>query len=148
MEIILKERVENLGKLGQVVNVKSGYARNFLVPKGKAVLATKENKAIFEKQKAELEKLEQERLAYAKLQAEKIEGKTFKISAQAGDEGKLFGSIGTKEIADKIATAGIEVEKRHVRMPDGVIRQIGEYQLSVHLATDVDVNINVVVEAE
>ena len=148
MEIILKEKVENLGKLGQVVNVRSGYARNFLVPKGKAVIATKDNIADFEKQKAKLEKLEQERLSVAQAQADKIEGKTFKISAQAGDEGKLFGSIGTKEIADTISAVGVEVEKRHVRMPEGIIRQIGEYQLSIHLAIDVDVNITVVVEAE
>ena len=148
MEIILKERVENLGKLGDVVNVRSGYARNFLVPKGKAVMATKENIATFEKQKAELEKLEQARLASAQAQAERINGQSFTIKAQAGDEGKLFGSIGTKEVADLIAAVGVEVEKRHVRMPEGVIRQVGEYELSIHLATDVDANITIVVEAE
>ncbi|MFT6836441.1 MAG: large subunit ribosomal protein L9 [Francisellaceae bacterium] len=148
MEIILKEKVENLGKLGQVVNVKSGYARNFLVPHGKAVIATKDNIAVFEKQKSELEKLEKERYSVAQSLADKIEGKTFKISAQAGEEGKLFGSIGTKEIADTISAVGVEVEKRHVRMPEGIIRQVGEYQLSIHLAIDVDVNITVSVEAE
>ncbi|MDA0911011.1 MAG: 50S ribosomal protein L9 [Proteobacteria bacterium] len=148
MQVILKEKVENLGTLGSVVNVKSGYARNYLVPYGKAVQATEANIAAFEKQKAELQKLEAERLTAAKAKAEKISGQVFTIKAAAGDGGKLFGSVGTKEVADVIAAAGVEVEKRHVRMPEGIIRSLGEYELSVHLHSDVDADIKLVVIAE
>ena len=105
MQVILKEKVENLGTLGSVVNVKPGYARNYLVPYGKAVQATEANIAAFEKQKAELQKLEAERLTTAKAKAEKISGQVFTIKAAAGDGGKLFGSVGTKEVADVIAAA-------------------------------------------
>jgi len=148
MQVILKERVENLGALGDIINVKPGYARNFLVPFGKAVQATKENIAVFEKQKAALEKREVKRLSDAKSQAEKISGKTFKIKAQAGDGGKLFGSVGTKEVAHAIASAtDITIEKRHVRMPDGIIRHLGEFKLSVHLHTEIDAEILLVVES-
>jgi large subunit ribosomal protein L9 len=149
MEVILKEKVENLGSLGQVVNVKAGYARNFLLPQGKAVQATASNVETFEKQKAELEKLEQARFDGAKTQASKIEGSTITITAQAGDGGKLFGSVGTKEVAEAIASStGVDIEKRHVRMPEGVIRQIGDYQVSIHLYTDIDAEINLAVVAE
>ena len=149
MEIILKERVENLGNLGQVVNVKSGYARNFLLPFGKAVQATPSNLEVFEKQKAELEKLEQARVDEAKARASKVEGKSLTITTQAGEGGKLFGSIGTKEVADAIVEAtSVDVEKRQVRMPEGIIRQTGEYQISIHFYTDVDVEINLTVAAE
>ena len=148
MQVILKEKVENLGVLGSVVNVKPGYARNYLVPYGKAVQATEANIAAFEKQKAELQKLEAERLTAAKAKAEKISGQVFTIKAAAGDGGKLFGSVGTKEVADVIAAAGVEVEKRHVRMPEGIIRSLGEYELSVHLHSDVDADIKLVVIAE
>lgn len=149
MEVILKEKVENLGTLGQIVNVKAGYARNFLLPQGKAVQATSSNVELFEKQKAELEKLEQARFDSAKTKATKVEGSTVTITAQAGEGGKLFGSVGTKEVADAIAKAtNVDVEKRQIRMPEGVIRQIGDYQVSVHLYTDVDVEINLAVIAE
>ncbi|WP_192484018.1 MULTISPECIES: 50S ribosomal protein L9 [Cysteiniphilum] len=148
MQVILKEKVENLGTLGSVVNVKPGYARNYLVPYGKAVQATEANIAAFEKQKAELQKLEAERLTTAKAKAEKISGQAFTIKAAAGDGGKLFGSVGTKEVADAIAAVGVEVEKRHVRMPEGIIRSLGEYELSVHLHSDVDADIKLVVIAE
>ena len=149
MQIILKEKVENLGALGDVVNVKPGYARNYLVPYGKAVQATEANIATFEKQKAELEKAEATRLGDAKAKAEKVMGHTFTIKAQAGEGGKLFGSVGTKEVAEIVSSqAGIEVEKRHVRMPEGIIRTIGEFKLSVHLHTDIDADIQLVVEAE
>ncbi|MFZ9034998.1 MAG: 50S ribosomal protein L9 [Francisellaceae bacterium] len=149
MQIILKQRVENLGVLGDVVNVKSGYARNYLIPYGRAVQATKENVEKFEAQKAELMKIEANRLNDAKAKAELIEGKTITIAAQAGDGGKLFGSIGSKEIADAIhSDLGIEMEKRHVRMPEGVIRAIGEFEFAIHLHSDVDATIKVVVIAE
>ena len=149
MQVILKEKVENLGSLGNVVNVKSGYARNYLVPYGKAVQATEANIAAFEQQKAELQKQEATRLSDAKAKADKIAGQVFTVSVSAGDGGKLFGSVGTKEVADIIAThAGIEVEKRHVRMPEGIIRSLGEYVISVHMHTDVDVEIKLLVVAE
>ena len=148
MQVILKEKVEPLGVLGSIVSVKSGYARNYLVPYGKAVQATEANIATFEKQKVELQKIEAERLATAKDKAEKITGQVFTIKATAGDGGKLFGSVGTKEVADAIAAAGVEVEKRHVRMPEGIIRSLGEYQLSVHLHTDIDAEIKLVVIVE
>ncbi|MCF6765940.1 50S ribosomal protein L9 [Thiotrichales bacterium 19S3-7] len=149
MEIILKEKVENLGKLGEVVRVRSGYARNYLIPYGKAVQATADNVKAFETQKAELERLENERIAKAQANAEKIQSKSFEIKAQAGDGGKLFGSVGTKEVADIIKEAsGIEVERRHVRMPEGAIRQIGEYQVSLHLHTGVDITVTIMVVAQ
>ncbi|WP_116963827.1 50S ribosomal protein L9 [Fastidiosibacter lacustris] len=149
MQVILKEKVENLGALGDVVNVKPGYARNYLVPYGKAVQATEQNIATFEKQKAELQQAEAVRLADAKAKAEKIIGQVFTIVAPAGDGGKLFGSVGTKEVAEVIAkTVGVEVEKRHVRMPEGIIRSLGEYSLLVHLHTDVDADIQLIIKAE
>ncbi|APC97121.1 50S ribosomal protein L9 [Francisella frigiditurris] len=151
MRIILKERVENLGVLGDIVNVKPGYARNFLIPFGKAVQATDANVVAFEKQKVELEKAEHARFEAAQVIAEAIKEKQYDIAAQAGEGGKLFGSVGTKEVADAIAAAsGHEIEKSHVRMPEGVIRSIGEYELSIHLYTDLDVvvKVNVVAAAE
>lgn len=149
MQVILKEKIENLGALGEVVKVKAGYARNYLVPYGKAVQATKTNLAEFEKQKAELQKAEAARLATAKDKAEKMAGQIFAIKAAAGEGGKLFGSVGTKEVAKAICdTLNIEVEKRHVRMPDGIIHHLGEFKLSVHLHSGVDVDIQIVVEAE
>ncbi|MCF6775900.1 50S ribosomal protein L9 [Thiotrichales bacterium 19X7-9] len=148
MEIILKEKVENLGKLGDMVRVRAGYARNYLIPYGKAVQATAENVKAFEAQKAELERLENERIVKAQADAEQIQSKSFEIKAQAGEGGKLFGSVGTKEVADIVKeTSGIEVERRHVRMPEGTIRQIGEYQVSIHLHTGVDVTVTIVVAA-
>ncbi|WP_119342825.1 50S ribosomal protein L9 [Facilibium subflavum] len=149
MQVILREKVENLGTLGDIVNVKPGYARNYLVPYGKAVQATKENIEVFEQQKAELEKAEAKRLQDAKATAEKISDQTFVIKAQAGEGGKLFGSVGTKEIVDVLASAAsVQVEKRHVRMPEGSIRYVGQFQITIQLHTDVETEINVAVEAE
>ena len=148
MEIILKERVENLGKLGDKVSVKPGYARNYLLPQRKAVMATKENIAAFEKQKAELERREQERLQHARAQAEKIEGKTIRIGAHAGEQGKLFGSVGTREVSEALAQEGVSVQKRQVRMPEGPIRLVGEYTLGVHLYTGIDVELHISVQPE
>ena len=149
MQVILKQKVENLGGLGVIVNVKPGYARNYLIPYGKAVRATKENIAIFEKQKAELERFEAQRLLDAKKKAEKIIGQIFRIKAQAGEGGKLFGSVGAKEIIEVIrAQTSIEVEKKHVRIHEGIIRMVGEFKLSIHLHTDVDAETTLVVEAD
>ena len=146
MQVILKEKVENLGSLASIVNVKPGYARNCLIPKGKAVQATAINVAAFQQQKAELQNLEAERLKIAKVKAEKISGQVFTIKAPAGDGGKLFGSVGTKEVANIIATtAGIEVEKRHIHMSEGIIRSLGEYELSVHLHSDIDASMKLIV---
>lgn len=149
MEIILKEKVENLGSLGSVVKVRSGYARNYLIPYGKAVQATEANVKAFEEKKAEFERLENERLAQAQANAEKINNQRFEIKAQVGEGGKLFGSIGTKEVAQAVTDLSkVEIERRYVRMPEGAIRQTGEYQVSIHLHTGVDVSVTIVVSPE
>jgi large subunit ribosomal protein L9 len=151
MRIILKERVENLGVLGDVVNVKAGYARNYLVPFGKGVQATDSNIALFTAQKAELEKAEKARFDAAKVIFEAVNGKVYTLAAKSGDGGKLFGSVGTKEVAEAVsAAAAQEIEKHQVRMPEGVIRSTGEYELAIHLYTDLDavVKVNVVASAE
>ncbi|QIV96204.1 LSU ribosomal protein L9P [Allofrancisella inopinata] len=148
MQVILKEKVENLGVLGDIVNVKPGYARNFLIPFGKAVQATKANIETFEAQKAELEKAEKARYEAAVVTAEAIKDKKFTIAAKAGEGGKLFGSVGTAEVAKAVSQAtGKEIEKSQVRMPEGVIRAIGEFDLTIHVYTDVDADIKVNVVA-
>ncbi|QIW10277.1 50S ribosomal protein L9 [Francisella sp. LA112445] len=148
MQVILKEKVENLGVLGDIVNVKPGYARNFLIPFGKAVQATKANIEVFEAQKAELEKAEKARFDAAVVTADSIKDKVYTIEAQAGDGGKLFGSVGTAEVAEAVSKAsGKEIEKSQVRMPEGVIRTTGEFELSIHVYTDVDADIKVNVVA-
>lgn len=148
MQVILKEKVENLGVLGDIVNVKPGYARNFLIPFGKAVQATKAKIEVFEAQKAELEKAEKARFDAAVATAESIKDKVYTIEAQAGDGGKLFGSVGTAEVAEAVSKeSGKEIEKSQVRMPEGVIRTIGEFELSIHVYTDVDADIKVNVVA-
>jgi large subunit ribosomal protein L9 len=148
MDIILLEKVENLGDLGDQVKVKPGFGRNFLIPSGKAVPATKDNVEYFEKRRAELEAKAKEALDAANAVKEKLDGMEITITAKAGDEGKLFGSVTNTEIADAISANGVTVEKRHIRMPEGPIRIIGNYDFVVHLHTDVDANIKVVVEAE
>ncbi len=148
MNIILLERIVNLGDLGDEVAVKSGFARNFLIPKGKAVRASKENRAVFEARRAELERVAQERMGEAQARAAKLNGVVVTISAKAGDEGKLYGSVGTQDIADALAAQGAEVAKSEIRMPAGVIRVVGEYSIDVHLHTDVNVAVKVVVVPE
>lgn len=149
MEVILLEKVENLGGLGDQVKVKPGYGRNYLIPSGKAAPATAENIAKFEERRAELEKAFQEKLVAAEARRDAIDGKAVTISAKAGTEGKLFGSVGTHEIAEGISSvAGVEVEKSEIRLPTGPIRQVGEYDIEVHLHTDVAATIKVVVEGE
>jgi len=149
MEVILLEKVENLGNIGDQVNVKSGYGRNFLVPKGKATLATPENIEIFKARRAELEAKQAEELGDARSRAEKLEGLVLEISANAGEEGKLFGSIGTVDIAEASTAAGNVIERSEVRLPDGPLRVIGEHDVEIHLHTDINVTIkiNVVPEA-
>ena len=148
MQVILKEKVENLGVLGDVVNIKPGYARNFLIPFGKAVQATEANIKVFESQKYDLEKFEKARFDYAVVTAEVIKGKEYTIPAKAGEGGKLFGSVGTAEVAEAISQAsGNTIRKSQVRMPQGVIRSTGEFELMVHMYTDVDADIKVKVIA-
>lgn len=148
MQVILLERVRNLGNLGDKVNVKSGYGRNFLIPQGKAVFATEDNVTKFEARRAELEKAAADVLDAAKARAAKLEGLTVTISRKAGEEGKLFGSVGTSDIADAISAAGVEIEKQEVQMPNGPLREVGEFEVEVSLHTDVTQNITVVVAAE
>lgn len=150
MKIILLEKISGLGDLGDCVEVKPGYARNYLIPQGKAVPATKENLALFKRRRAELEKRAQEVLARAKERKAKIEeiGKVV-IAQRAGPEGRLYGSVGTQAIAEALTKAGVEVERSEVRLPEGrPIRQVGDYEVTLHLHPDVDATIKVVVEAE
>ncbi|MGB9669811.1 MAG: 50S ribosomal protein L9 [Halothiobacillaceae bacterium] len=148
MEVILLSKVENLGNLGDVVKVRNGYARNFLIPYGKAKAATKANVAEFEARRAELEKAAAEALAAAQARAAQLEGVSVTIAGKAGTEGKLFGSIGTAEIADALTAAGHAVEKREVRLPTGPLRAVGEYEIDLHLHTDVNTTVKVNVIAE
>ncbi len=138
MEVILFEKIDRLGGIGDLVNVKAGFARNFLLPQGKAKMATEANKAEIETRRAEFEKLATEALVVAEKRREQIEALTIDIAAKSGTEGKLFGSIGNIDIASALTDAGVEVEKREVRLPDGPIRQAGEYEITLHLHSDVD----------
>ncbi|MBK9665696.1 MAG: 50S ribosomal protein L9 [Gammaproteobacteria bacterium] len=147
MDVILLEKVGGLGNLGDKVKVKSGFGRNFLVPYGKAVSATAENVARFEAQRAELEKIAAERTAEAQVRAGKLAGLRITIAANAGDEGKLFGSVGTRDIADAITAAGNAVSKSEVRMPNGVIRTIGDFEIALQLHSDITQTITVSVVA-
>jgi len=148
MEVILLEKVENLGNLGDRVNVKPGYGRNFLIPSGKATPATEEHIKAFEERRAELEQAAAEAVAAAEARRDQLVDMTVTIAAKAGDEGKLFGSVGTSDIADALTAAGVAVERHEVRLPEGAFRQIGEYAVSLHLHTDVDADITLVIAAD
>lgn len=148
MEVILLEKVQNLGDLGDRVTVKPGFGRNYLLPQGKAVPATEANVAEFEARRAELEKVAAEKLAAAQARADKIEGVTLTLVRKAGDEGKLYGSVSNIDIAEAAVDAGVEIDRSEVRMPTGPIRAAGEYDISVHLHSDIDSTVKVVVEAE
>jgi large subunit ribosomal protein L9 len=148
MEIILMDKVANLGNLGDVVNVKHGYARNYLIPQGMAKRATKINVAAFEERKAELEKIAAEKLASAQARADKLNGISVKISQKAGVDGRLFGSITNVDIAAALTAQGFEVVKAEVRMPDGPFKAVGEYSVTLSLHTDVTTDVNVVVVGE
>ena len=147
MEIILLQKVDNVGGIGDLVRVKSGYARNYLIPQGKATLATAENKAKFESRRAELEAKAAGELSAAQARAKKLEGLVLKMEMQAGAEGKLFGSVGTVDIAEEIGKRGIEIERSEIRLPDGPLRSVGEHEVALHLHADVNVSITVVIEA-
>jgi large subunit ribosomal protein L9 len=145
MEVILLEKVANLGGLGEKVSVKSGFGRNFLIPQGKAVFASAENIKLFEERRAELEKQAADKLAAAearKAQVEALEAGV-SITHKAGDEGRLFGSVGTADIAAACAEAGVEIAKSEVRLPEGPFRVAGEYEVALHLHTDVDATLKV-----
>lgn len=148
MEVILLEKVGKMGVLGDTVNVKGGYARNYLVPQGKAVPATKDNVKYFEERRAELEKAEAEKLTSAQQRAEKLAEIEVTVAANAGDEGKLFGSIGPRDVADLITAAGVEVSKSEVRMPEGPIRATGEYNIAIQVHPDVDAEVHIIVVPE
>ena len=148
MEVILLEKVGKLGSLGDKVDVKAGYGRNFLIPTGKAVPANNANVAQFEERRAELEKAAAEKLAVSQARADELNEKVVTIVSKAGDEGKLFGSIGVRDIADAISEAGVEVVKAEVRLPLGSIRETGEFDIVIHVHNDVDATVKVVVIAE
>lgn len=148
MEIILLEKVANLGALGDRVKVKPGYARNYLIPRGKATEATATNIARFEARRAELERIAAEALANAKVRAEHLAELIVTLSVKTGSEGRLFGSVGAADIANAVSAAGIELEKYEVRLPAGSIRQIGEYDVDLHLHNEVKTQIRVNVIAE
>jgi len=143
MDIILLETVENLGNIGDRVKVRSGYARNFLLPKGKATLATADNIAIFEARRAELVRKEANELVSSQARAEVIRGLSLELKANAGPEGKLFGSVGTIDIVEACAAADVVVERSEVRLPDGPIRMLGEHEIEIHLQADLDVTIRI-----
>lgn len=149
MDVILLENVGKLGNIGDKVAVKAGYGRNFLIPQGKALPANEKNLADFEARRAELEAAAAEKLSGATARAEKLaELESVTITAKAGDEGKLFGSIGTRDIAEAITAAGLEVAKAEVKLPEGALRELGEYDIDLQLHTEVTQTIKVVVVAE
>jgi large subunit ribosomal protein L9 len=148
MQVILLQKVANLGNIGDLVNVKSGFGRNFLLPKGKATLATPENVAKFESRRAEFEKKAREELTVAQARATKMEGFKLTLAAKAGTEGKLFGSVGTSDVAEGCTRAGFKVERAEVDLAGGLIRNTGEHVVRLHLHTDVIVELPVTVVAE
>ncbi len=148
MEVILLQKIANLGEIGDRVKVKSGYGRNFLLPGGKATLATAENIAKFESRRAELEAKSSADLASARTRAAALEGFTLSIAAKAGSEGKLFGSIGTSDIAEACLKAGQRIERAEVRLPDGPVRMVGEHVITLHLHGDINVQVPLTVIAE
>ena len=148
MEVILLQKIANLGNIGDRVKVKPGFGRNYLLPGGKATLATAENVAKFEARRAELEAQAAKELTSAQQRAAALEGFKLTITAKAGSEGKLFGSISTTDIAEACAAAGHAIERAEVRLPGGPIRTVGEHQISLHLHSDIDVPVPLTVVAE
>jgi large subunit ribosomal protein L9 len=148
MNVILLEKVHNLGDLGETVSVKPGYGRNYLIPKGIAVPATSDNIAKFEARRAELEQVAAEKLSQAQKRQEALTDFVVSVAHKAGDEGKLFGSVGTADIAEAVSQAGVEVEKREVRLPEGPIRQTGEYDIDIELHSDVVATVKVTIVPE
>lgn len=148
MQLVLLEKIKKLGNLGDIVKVKSGYARNFLIPKGKAVFATKENLHKFEERRTELEAKAETNLKDAQEKKAKLENISLELKVKASDEGRLYGSIGPKDIMDAIKEHGVEVEKQNINMTSGLIRQVGEFEVNVHLHSDIQLDIIVNVVAD
>lgn len=148
MEVILLEKITNLGDLGDRVRVRPGHARNYLLPQGKARRATPENIRYFEERRAELERQARERLEAARRRAEQLAGLAVTIYAKTGDEGRLFGSVSPQDVADAVTSAGVEVTRNEVQMPHGPLRETGEYEVRLHLHSDVDATIQVNVASE
>ena len=148
MNVILLDNIENLGSIGDLVSVKAGYGRNFLLPKGKAALATFENIKEFEAKRADHEKAAAEELASAKARAELVQGMELVIPANAGSEGKLFGSIGPIDIAEAFSKVGVEVGRSEIRLPDGPLHETGDFNVGLHLHSEINVDITVKVVAE
>ena len=148
MQVILVQNVDNLGKLGDVVQVKSGYARNFLLPQGIARMATPENVKAIEAQRAELERAEAEKAEEAERRYEALNGHRLTIRAKVGPEEKLFGSVSAGDIVDALAADGLEAEKREIRLPEGPLRTLGEFDVDVHLHGELNATVTVVIEAE
>jgi large subunit ribosomal protein L9 len=148
MEVILLEKVNNVGGIGDRVKVKSGFARNYLIPQGKATLATAANIAKFEARRTELEAKAAGELSAAQQRAKKLGGQVIKIKAQSGSEGKLFGSVGTVDIAEAASKLGVAVERSEVRLHEGPLRVVGEHKVELHLHADVNAEITVIVESD
>lgn len=148
MDVILLEKIDRLGTLGDVVNVKPGYARNFLLPLGKAKAATADNLKDLEERRAEFEAKAAETLSAAEARFEKLDGMAVSITSKSGTEGKLFGSVGTMDIADAVTAAGVDIVKKEVRMPTGAIHDAGEYDITLHLHADVNAVIKLTVIGE
>ncbi len=148
MNVILLEPLGSLGDLGDEVSVKAGFARNFLLPQGKAVRATDENRQVFEERRVELETAANERLTTAQARAGKLEGVELTIVVKAGEEGKLYGSVGTQDIATALGEQGADIQKSEVRLPGGAIRALGDYLVAVQLHSDVSVDVPLAVVAE
>ena len=148
MNVILLEKVGNLGDLGDEVSVKAGFARNFLIPQGKAARATEDSRKLFEGRRAELEQVSNAQLGEAKTRSINLDGLVLTIMVKAGEEGKLYGSVGTQDIVDAVAEQGPEISKSEVRMPQGAIRVTGEYEIDLQLHSDVIVPIRVCVVSE
>ena len=149
MEVVLLEKIGRLGDIGDTVKVKAGFGRNYLVPQGKAVYATKKNLEIFESRRADLEKQEEEKLKVAQERSEKITSLgAIKITAVVGEEGKLFGSVGAREIEEAINLIGGQVSKNEINLPDGAYKQVGEYSVDIQLHSDVTVSVGILIESE
>lgn len=148
MQVILLEKIDNVGVLGDLVDVKAGFARNFLLPQGKAEIATSDNVEAFKQRREELEKQQAAALGAAQTRASSLEGSSFTVTSRAGAEGKLFGSVGTDEIVTTVTAQGQEIEKKEVRLPDGPLRSVGEHPITLHLHADVNVEVTIVVVGE
>ena len=148
MQVILLEKIVNLGNLGDLVNVKPGYARNYLVPQGLATVATETNIALFEERRAELEKASSDKLQAAQARAKELEGQSVEIASRASDEGKLFGSVGLVEISEAFAVKGLELSRSEIQLPEGPFKAIGEYEVTASVHSEVQFTVNVTVVAE